>query len=144
MTIYKAFRIHHDQGGYRAGIEELKVTAPDAGKVLVRVAYSSVNYKDALAGTGKGRILATFPLVSGIDAAGIVDASTDGRFTRVDPVLVTGYGLSYDHDGGYAEYLQVPGDWVVPMPPGLRPAQRYDLGDRRLHCCPGDPPDAGQ
>jgi len=128
MTIYKAFRIHHDQGGYRAGIEELKVTAPDAGKVLIRVAYSSVNYKDALAGTGQGRILATFPLVSGIDAAGIVDASADGRFTRGDPVLVTGYGLSYDHDGGYAKYLQVPGDWVVPMPPGLDPRNAMILG----------------
>ncbi len=128
MTIYNAFRIHRDQDGHRVGVEELEVTAPDAGQVLIRVAYSSVNYKDALAGTGRGRILATFPLVGGIDAAGIVDASADGRFTPGDPVLVTGYGLSYDHDGGYAEYLRVPGDWVIPMPSGLDPRNAMILG----------------
>jgi len=128
MTVYQAFRIHNDAAGYRAGIEELPVTAPDAGEVLIRVAYSSVNYKDALAGTGRGKIFATFPLVGGIDAAGIVETSVDGRFTPGDPVLVNGYGLSYDHDGGYAQYLKVPGDWVVPMPAGLDPRNAMLLG----------------
>jgi len=128
MTVYKAFRIRNDDDGYRAGIEALPVPTPGTGKVLIRVAYSSVNYKDALAGTGQGKILTTFPLVGGIDAAGIVDASGDGRFTPGDPVLVTGYGLSFDHDGGYAEYLEVPGDWVVPMPPGLDPRNAMILG----------------
>lgn len=128
MTVYKAFRIHNDDQGYRAGIEELPVTAPGAGEVLIRVAYSSVNYRDALAGTGRGKILATFPLVGGVDAAGSVETSADGRFTPGDPVLVTGYGLSYDHDGGYARYLKVPGDWVVPMPVGLDPRNAMLLG----------------
>jgi len=127
-TSYKAFRIRQDDDGYRAGIEALPVPTPTPGQVLIRVAYSSVNYKDALAGTGQGKILATFPLVGGIDAAGIVEASGDGRFTPGDPVLVTGYGLSFDHDGGYAEYLEVPGDWVVPMPPGLDPRNAMILG----------------
>lgn len=128
MTTYKAFRIHNDDKGYRAGIEEIPVTAPGAGEVLIRVAYSGINYKDALAGTGKGKILATFPLVGGVDAAGIVESSADGRFGQGDPVLVTGYGLSFDHDGGYAEYLRVPGDWVVPMPAGLDPRNAMILG----------------
>ncbi len=128
MAVYKTFRIRNDDHGYRAGIEALPVPAPGTGKVLIRVAYSSVNYKDALAGTGQDKILATFPLVGGIDAAGIVDASADGRFTPGDPVLVTGYGLSFDHDGGYAQYLEVPGDWVVPMPPGLDPRNAMILG----------------
>jgi len=128
MATYKAFRIRNDDDGYRAGIEALPVPAPGPGKVLIRVAYSSVNYKDALAGTGRGKILATFPLVGGIDAAGSVDASGDGRFTPGDPVLVTGYGLSFNHDGGYAEYLEVPSDWVVPMPPGLDPRNAMILG----------------
>ncbi len=128
MPTYKAFRIHNDGQGYRAGIEQLPVAEPREGEVLIRVAYSSVNYKDALAGTGKGKILAKFPLVGGIDAAGNVEVSADGRFGRGDPVLVTGRGMSFDHDGGYAEYLKVPGDWVIPMPTGLDPRNSMILG----------------
>ena len=128
MSSYRAFRIHDDDDGYRAGIEELPVTEPGVGEVLIRVAYSGVNYKDALAGTGKGKILNTFPLVGGIDAAGIVEASADGRFGQGDPVLVTGYGMSFDHDGGYAEHLKVPADWVIPMPAGLDPRNAMILG----------------
>jgi len=128
MATYPAFRIHNDDQGYRAGIEELPLSAPGDGEVLIRVAYSGVNYKDALAGTGKGKILAAFPLVGGIDAAGIVEDSADGRFGKGDPVLVTGYGLSFDHDGGYGRYLQVPGDWVVPIPAGMDPRNAMILG----------------
>jgi len=128
MTTYQAFRIHHDDNGHRSGIEALPVPTPGPNQVLIRVAYSSINYRDALAGTGRGKILATFPLVGGVDAAGSIEASADGRFTPGDPVLVTGYGLSFDHDGGYAEYLEVPGDWVVPMPPGLDTRNAMILG----------------
>jgi NADPH2:quinone reductase len=128
MKTYKTFRIRKDEKGYRAGIEELPLSELGDGEVLIRVAYSGVNYKDALAGTGKGKILSRFPLVGGIDAAGIVDASADGRFGNGDPVLVTGYGLSIDHDGGYAEYLTIPGDWAVPMPTGLDPRNAMILG----------------
>jgi len=128
MSNYRAFRIHNDDNGHHAGIEELPVTAPAEGEVLIRVAFSGVNYKDALAGTGKGKILVAFPLVGGVDAAGMVEVSADGRFGRGDSVLVTGYGLSFDHDGGYAEYLRVPGDWVVPMPAGLDPRNAMILG----------------
>jgi NADPH2:quinone reductase len=89
------------------------------GSVVIQSYYSSANYKDALAVTGKGKILRRFPLVGGIDVSGIVASSEDARFRAGDKVLVTGYGLSNDHDGGYAEYVRVPADWVVPLPAGL-------------------------
>jgi NADPH2:quinone reductase len=119
MTSYKAFRIHRDKGQHHAGIEELELQEPAAGEVLIRVHYSSVNYKDALAGTGSGQILRHFPLTGGIDASGEVFMSNDRRFHEGDPVIVTGYELSATHDGGYAEYLKVPADWVIPLPDGL-------------------------
>ncbi|HIP53414.1 MAG TPA: oxidoreductase [Chromatiales bacterium] len=119
MTGYRAFRIHEEDGIHRAGIETLPLAPLAPGEVQIRVRYSSVNYKDALAGTGKGRILRRFPLTGGIDAAGKVAASRDDRFREGDAVLVTGYELSQTHDGGYAEYLTVPADWVVPLPEGL-------------------------
>jgi NADPH2:quinone reductase len=128
MTTYRAFRIHDDDQGYHAGLEELSLTEPKEGEVLVRVSHSSVNYKDALAGTGKGKILRTFPLVGGIDAAGTVERSHDRRFGDGDHVIATGWGLSFDHDGGYAQYLCVPGDWLVPCPAGLDARSAMILG----------------
>jgi NADPH2:quinone reductase len=119
MTNYKAYRIHRDNGQHHAGIEELSLQDPDAGEITIRVHYSSVNYKDALAGTGTGQILRHFPLTGGIDASGEVAKSNDRRYREGDPVIVTGYELSATHDGGYAEYLTVPADWVVPLPDGL-------------------------
>jgi len=121
MQPFRAFRIHNDDHGYRAGVEELtldNLTASE-GDVLMRVRYSSVNYKDALAGTGRGKILRRFPLVGGIDAAGEVAESADPRFETGDQVLVTGHGLGVYQDGGYAEWIRVPADWVVPLPEGL-------------------------
>ncbi len=119
MTYYKAFRIQRVNGQHSAGIEELGLQEPETGEVLIRVRYSSVNYKDALAGTGTGQILRHFPLTGGIDASGEIVKSNDRRFREGDPVIVTGYELSATHDGGYAEYLKVPADWVVPLPDGL-------------------------
>jgi len=119
MTTYRAFRIHNDEAGYRSGIETLPLVDPAEGEVLIRTRYGSVNFKDALAGTGKGKILRRFPLVGGIDSAGQVAASADVRFREGDEVVVTGYGLGTTHDGGYAEWLRVPADWVVPLPAGL-------------------------
>lgn len=119
MTTYRAFRIHNDEAGYRSGIETLPLVDPAEGEVLIRTRYGSVNFKDALAGTGRGKILRRFPLVGGIDSAGQVAASADVRFREGDEVVVTGYGLGTTHDGGYAEWLRVPADWVVPLPAGL-------------------------
>jgi len=119
MTTYRAFRIHNDEAGYRSGIETLPLVDPAEGEVLIRTRFGSVNFKDALAGTGRGKILRRFPLVGGIDSAGQVAASADVRFREGDEVVVTGYGLGTTHDGGYAEWLRVPADWVVPLPAGL-------------------------
>jgi NADPH2:quinone reductase len=119
MDRFKVYRIHVDGNAVRAGFEYLALSDLSAGEVVVRVAYSSVNYKDALAATGAGKILRRSPLVGGIDLAGSVATSTDARYRTGDAVIVTGCGLSEVHDGGYAEYARVPGDWVVPMPPGL-------------------------
>jgi len=128
MATYRAFRIHSDDRGHHAGIDALTKPEPNSGEVLVRLSHSSVNYKDALAGTGRGKILKTFPLVGGIDGAGVVEASRDPRYREGDAVLATGWGLSFDHDGGYGEYLCCPGDWLVPIPPGLDARTAMILG----------------
>jgi alcohol dehydrogenase len=93
------------------GREEL-----DAGNVLVRIAYASVNYKDALTARGKAKIALKFPLVAGIDLAGTVEESADARFKAGDEVIVHSFGLGAEHDGGYAEYGRFPGGWVLPLP----------------------------
>ena len=125
---FRAFRIHNDGSGYRGGIETMHAGALSEGQVLVKVAYSSVNYKDALAGTGKGKILRQYPLNGGIDAAGVVVASTDPAFKEGDAVLCTGSGLSETRDGGYAEYIRLDAKWTIPLPPGLSLRDSMVLG----------------
>jgi NADPH2:quinone reductase len=119
MERFKVFRIHEDGGAVRAGYEWSSLQDLSAGDVVVRVAYSSINYKDALAATGAGKILRRSPLIGGVDLSGTVVSSTDARYREGAAVLVTGCGLSEMHDGGYAEYARVPGDWVIPIPAGL-------------------------
>ena len=131
MTIPKsfpAFRIHNDDTGYRAGIESISLDDLDPGEVVIKTAWSSVNFKDALAGTGQGKILRRFPLVGGIDVAGHVVASTDPAFKEGDAVLVTGSGLSETRDGGYAQYARLESKWVVPLPAGLSLRESMILG----------------
>lgn len=125
---FRAFRIHDDAAGYRSGIEMLALDDLNPGEVVIRVAWSSVNYKDALAGTGRGKILRKFPLVGGIDVAGHVVASTDPAFREGDAVLVTGSGLSETRDGGYAEYARLESKWVIPLPDGLSLRESMILG----------------
>ena len=128
MTTFQAFRIHNDAHGYRGGVETMHADALSPGEVLVKVAYSSVNYKDALAGTGKGKILRQYPLNGGIDAAGVVVASTDALFKEGDAVLCTGSGLSETRDGGYAQYIRLPSQWAIPLPDGLTLRESMILG----------------
>src|SRR5690554_5693343 len=116
---FPAFRIRSDDDGYRAGIEDAALDQLSAGEIVIRAAHSSVNYKDALAGTGKGKILRSFPLMGDIDVAGHVAASTDPRFREGDAVLVTGRGLGETRDGGYAQYVRVDADMAVALPDGL-------------------------
>src|SRR6202007_2847925 len=99
-------RIHADKNSHRAGIEEIRLDDLSAGEIVIKVAYSSVNYKDALAGSGKGKILRQSPLNGGIDVSGTVVASTDPAFREGDDVLCTGSGLSETRDGGYAKYAR--------------------------------------
>jgi NADPH2:quinone reductase len=128
MSDQRAFRIHSDDTGHRAGIETIPIPEPQDGEVLVRVHYSSINYKDALAGTGKGKVIKRFPITGGIDAAGIVEQSRHQSYNPGDAVIATGWGMAFDHDGGYADYLCVPGDWLVPMPTGLEPRTAMIFG----------------
>ena len=125
---FTAYRIHQIEKQVVARFEELTLADLNPGEVVVKVAYSSVNYKDALAATGKGKILRRFPLVGGIDLAGSVVSSTDKRFKKGRKVLVTGSGLSEEYDGGYTEYARVKGEWVIPIPKGYTPKSAMMIG----------------
>jgi acrylyl-CoA reductase (NADPH) len=125
---FQAFRIRSDSTGYRSGIEAVSIDDLAPGEIVIRTAYSSVNYKDALAGTGEGKILRFFPLVGGIDVAGHVVSSTDPKFKEGDAVLVTGSGLSEVCDGGYSEYARIDAKWAIPLPAGLSLRESMILG----------------
>jgi putative YhdH/YhfP family quinone oxidoreductase len=125
---FRAFRIHGGDVPHRSDIEAVSIDDLAPGEVVIRTAYSSVNYKDALAGTGSGRILRRFPLVGGIDVAGHVVESRDARYREGDAVLVTGCGLSETRDGGYSEYARLQAEWVIPLPPGLELRDAMVLG----------------
>ena len=125
---FDAFRIHDDAAGYRSGIEQVALDDLSPGEVVVAAEWSSVNYKDALAGTGQGRILRRFPLVGGIDVAGRVLASTDPAFREGDAVLATGCGLSETRDGGYSKFVRLESRWTIPLPAGLTLRESMVLG----------------
>lgn len=129
MTVtFRALRIHQHDAGVRSAIEPVTVDELSPGEVVVRVAWSSLNFKDALAVTGRGRILRGSPRIPGVDLSGHVTASSDPRFEPGDAVVATGYELGMSHDGGLAEYARLPADWVVPLPPGLSLHQAMQLG----------------
>jgi acrylyl-CoA reductase (NADPH) len=125
---FPAFRIHAEEKPYRAGIEKLGLNDLSPGELVIKTAYSSVNYKDALAGTGRGKILREPVLNGGIDVAGHVIASTDPGFREGDAVLVTGSGLSETRDGGYSEYARIPSRATLPLPAGLDLREAMILG----------------
>ncbi|MDX1405598.1 MAG: oxidoreductase [Woeseiaceae bacterium] len=125
---FRAYRIDEQDGKIVAGFTTLKIDDLTAGDVVIKVSHSTINYKDALAATGAGKILRKFPLVGGIDLAGSVVSSEDERFDEGDPVLVNGCGLSETCDGGYAEYARVNGDSVVPIPVGMTAVDAMQIG----------------
>ena len=119
MNKFSAYRIFEENGKSAGRFVDLTLDDLDPGEVVIQTHYSSVNYKDALAATGAGKVVRRFPCVGGVDVAGVVASSQDARFKAGDEVIVTGYGMGVDHDGGFAEYVRVPADWVVPLPQGL-------------------------
>lgn len=115
---FRAFRVL-DQGLNKGSLQYMDEANLSEGDVVVDVLYSSVNFKDALAVSGKGKILKSYPLNPGIDAAGTVRSSKVPAFKAGDKVIVTGCGLGETKDGGFSERIRVPADWVVPLPSGL-------------------------
>ena len=128
MSSFRAYRIHRVDGRIAAKFDEVTLDDLTPGDVLVRVTYSDINYKDALAATGTAPILRKYPLAGGIDLAGEVVSSADARFTPGQKVLVTGCGLSETQDGGYAEYSRRQGDWVIPIPAGMTDHDAMRIG----------------
>jgi acrylyl-CoA reductase (NADPH) len=128
MNAFKAFRIHEREGKIAAGFEQMDVDALTAGEVVIRVKYSSINYKDALAATGTGKILRKYPLNGGIDLSGEVENSTDARYKPGQKVVVTGCSLSETFDGGYAEVARVAGESVIPLPEGISLRDAMGIG----------------
>ena len=128
MSSFRAFQIIQEDGKVQGRLADVDLADLCEGEVVVQVAYSGVNYKDALAATGAAKVVRRFPLVGGIDLAGTVASSDDLRFSEGDPVLVTGFGLGESHDGGYAKYARVPADWVVPLPEQLSLFEAMALG----------------
>ena len=128
MQTFKALLIDEVDGKVSSAFATLDETRLDPGAVTIRVAYSSVNYKDALAATGAGKIIRRFPCIGGIDLSGTVIESADPRFTAGDPVIATSFDIGVAHHGGYSEIARVPGDWVVPLPAGLSLFDAMALG----------------
>lgn len=120
MEAFKALIVDRTQdGGHRCEVGLLDKERLPQGELLIRVAYSSLNYKDALAAAPNGGIVKAYPFVPGIDLAGTVVSSEDDRFREGDEIVATGYELGVSHFGGYGEYARIPADWAVPLPSGL-------------------------
>lgn len=128
MDKFKVYRLREVEKKVVAAFEQSSIDELDPGEVTVRVAYSCVNYKDALAATGAGRIIRRFPCVGGIDLSGTVIDSSDPRFKKGDAVIATSYDIGVAHDGGYGEYARLKADWVVPMPKGMSLFEAMALG----------------
>lgn len=128
MSGFSAYRIYEENGKSAGRFVELSLNDLAPGEVVIETHYSSVNYKDALAATGAGKVIRRFPCVGGVDVAGIVSSSSDARYKVGDAVLVTGYDMGVAHDGGYAEFVRVPADWVVPLPVNISLFESMALG----------------
>ncbi len=126
--MFKAILIEKDDAGYRAGLSELDASALPEGDVTVKVAYSTLNYKDGLAITGKGPVVRKFPMVPGIDLVGTVEESTHADVKIGDTVILNGWGVGENHWGGLAQFARLKGEWLVPLPPAFTPRQAMAIG----------------
>jgi putative YhdH/YhfP family quinone oxidoreductase len=128
MSKFEALRIFNEDGKVAARLVEMGLEELDPGEVVIKTAYSSINFKDALAATGTGKIIRRFPCVGGIDGCGTVVSSSDARFKQGDPVIATSYDIGVAHDGGYAQYMRVPAAWVLRMPKAMSLFDAMALG----------------
>lgn len=126
---FRALRVEQDaEGKFQRHIARRSVDDLPEGDVLIRVRYSALNFKDALSATGNKAVSRNFPHTPGIDAAGVVEDSRSPDWQPGQEVLVTSYDLGMNHDGGFAEYIRVPAEWVVPLPSGLTTREAMILG----------------
>lgn len=119
MDNFRAFIVNKTEDDFSAEVKTVSLEDLPDGDVVIKVAYSSVNFKDGLASIPNGKIVRSYPFVPGIDLAGTVVSSKDSRFSEGDEVIATSYEIGVSHFGGYSEYARIPGDWIVPLPDGL-------------------------
>ncbi|WP_062109808.1 YhdH/YhfP family quinone oxidoreductase [Bacillus niameyensis] len=119
MNTFKAIIVKEEQDQVIYGIEEVNLDTLSTGEVLIKVAYSSVNYKDMLAVQKNGGVIRNYPMIPGIDLSGTIVHTTDTRYKEGQKVIVTGFAMGMSHTGGFAEYARVPADWIVPLPMNL-------------------------
>jgi acrylyl-CoA reductase (NADPH) len=132
MDVFRALFVEEIQGQHSIGLKELHIDDLMPGEVTIRVAYSSVNYKDGLACVPNGTIIRNYPMIPGIDLSGTIVTSEDARFHEGDEVIVTSYGLGVSHYGGFSAYARVPVQWVVPLPQGMTLKEAMTLGTAGL------------
>jgi acrylyl-CoA reductase (NADPH) len=128
MDTFRGYLITRQDKEVRAGFADLDRSQLDAGDVVVRIAYASINFKDALAATGRAPIIRRYPCVGGIDAAGTVESSASPRFRAGDSVIVHSHGFGVSQHGGYAGLTRVPADWVSPVPAGMTVLEAITIG----------------
>jgi acrylyl-CoA reductase (NADPH) len=128
METFKALVLEQEDGAVKADIQQLGTDALPEGDVLISVAYSTLNYKDGLAVTGKGKIIRNYPMVPGVDFVGTVAESASPRFKAGDKVILTGWGVGERHWGGYAQMARVKSEWLVPLPESLSMEQAMAIG----------------
>ncbi|WP_354623120.1 MDR family oxidoreductase [Psychromonas sp. MME2] len=126
--MFQGILIEKDEQGYRATVKEIDDSVLPAGDVTVKVSYSTLNYKDALAITGKGPVVRTFPMIPGIDLVGTVEQSDSDKFKVGDSVLLNGYGVGETHCGGLAEKARLKSEWLIPLPKAFSPRQAMSIG----------------
>ena len=128
MHKFKAYRTFEENKVVTSRFVEMAQDELDSGEVVVKTKYSTINFKDALSYNGYGRIMRKYPTNGGIDMAGTVESSADARWKRGDKVIVHGYDMGVAHDGGYAEHVRVPGDWIVRRPESMTAFDAMTLG----------------